>query len=187
MHGPKPTAAVARVSVAKGAPPAAPAPLPLGAATPPNCARPDPALLKTCVALDYKNARLTEEIGHLEDKVKVLQMAMGAAPAAVSAPSPAPRPANATPRVVPLQAKPTKSAPPPAPAFPWLWLALGGALLLGVGARVFHLLRRKAAREREAKAEKASQPAVMPGVKNRLMPEKGELAAAAATADSARE
>jgi hypothetical protein len=68
-----------------------------------------------------------------------------------------------------------------------LWLALGGALLLGVGARVFHLLRRKAAREREAKAEKASQPAVMPGVKNRLMPEKGELAAAAATADSARE
>jgi hypothetical protein len=185
VQAPKPTAAPVRLPVAKVAPPA-PAPLPLGAAKPASCPQPDPAVLKTCVALDYKNARLTEQIGNLEDKVKVLQTAMGAAPSTVSAPSPAPHAANATARVAPHLAKPKKAAPPPEPAFPWLWLALGGALLLGAGVSAL-VLRGKAAREREAKAKKASLPPVMPAVKNRLMPEKGESAGAGPSANSAQE
>jgi hypothetical protein len=105
---------------------------------------------------------LNAHLGQLEDKVKVLQHAMGAAPP----------PEKATARVVPPGTKAKKAARPPEPAFPWLWLALGGAVLLaGVGAAVF-VLRRKAAREREETARRASLPAMMPGVKKRLMPEK---------------
>jgi hypothetical protein len=147
----KSAAALTRAPVAVKVAPAAPAPLPLAAAKPASCPRPDPAILKTCVALDHKNAQLNAHLGQLEDKVEVLQLAMGA---------------------VPPGAKPKRAARPPEPAFPWLWLALGGAVLLaGVGAAVF-VLRRKAAREREETARRASLPAIMPGVKKRLMPEK---------------
>jgi hypothetical protein len=199
----RPTAGVARVPApaAKVAPPSAPAPLPLGAAKPAICVRADPAALKTCVALDYKNAQLTAQIGHLEDKVKVLQIAMRAAPApqhvvptkagthaeplghAATRPSRAPQPETVTARAVAPVAKP-KKVQVPEPGFPWWWLALGGGVLLaGVAASVAVALRRKAAREREAEARKASLPPVMSGVKDRLMPDKG----AAAPAESAQE
>jgi hypothetical protein len=194
----KPTAAVARAPVpaAKVAPPAAPAPLTLSAAKPASCPRPDPAVLKTCVALDYKNAQLNAHIGQLEDKVKVLQIAMGAVPASrhvvsAKAGTHAERlryvaTEKAAARAVAPVAKP-KKAPPSEPAFPWLWLALGGAVLLaGAGAGVF-VLRRKAAREREAKARTASLPPTMPGVKKRLMPDNSAAAGAGAAADTTQE
>jgi hypothetical protein len=162
----KSAAALTRAPVAVKVAPAAPAPLPLAAVKPASCPRPDPAILKTCVALDHKNARLNAHLGQLEDKVKVLQLAMGA---------------------VPPGTKPKKTARPPEPAFPWLWLALGGAVLLaGVGAAVF-VLRRKGAREREETARRASLPAIMPRVKNRLMPEKSAPDQVAAPGDPEQE
>jgi hypothetical protein len=174
---PKAAVSLAPAPAVKAAPPAATAPLPLAAARPASCPRPDPALLKTCVALDYKNAQLNAHLGQLEDKVKVLQRAMGAAP----------HPAKVAARVVPPAAKPKKAAQPAVPAFPWLWLALGGVVLLaGVGGAVF-VVRRKAAREREAKARKAAAPPIMPGVKNRLMPEKSAPDEVAAPAGRAQE
>jgi hypothetical protein len=76
----KSAAALTRAPVAVKVAPAAPAPLPLAAAKPASCPRPGPAILKTCVALDHKNAQLNAHLGQLEDKVKVLQLAMGAVP-----------------------------------------------------------------------------------------------------------
>jgi hypothetical protein len=206
----KPAAPVNRIGApaAKAVPPIALAPSPRSTMPPAawaSCARPDPALLRTCVALDYKNARLTSQIGQLEDKVKLLQLAMGATPAAdhvvpakagthaeplryaasAMAASRAPESAKPAARVV---AKPAQARQPPEPSFPWLWLALGGTVLLaGAGATVFVVLRRKAEQERKAKAMKASLSPIMSGVKNRLVAGKGAPAGADAPADATQE
>jgi pilus assembly protein FimV len=176
----KPAAAAAGVPVpATRARPLAVAMPPLpSAAKPAACPQPDPAVLKTCVALDYKNGQLTAQIGQLEDKVKVLQLAMGPARAGTSVP---------TGRLVPHVARPKKAAPPPEPEFPWLWLALGGAVLLAGGLAALVVRRRKAEQERKAKAMKASLPPIMGSVKNRLKPGKGVAEDAEASADSAQE
>ncbi len=115
-------------------------PLPLAApAAPAACApAPDVDRSTVCAALDYKNAQLREQIGQLEDKVRVLQVALGASPAAVSKPRPLdpnkPHPARRRP------------APEPEASTPWGWIAGGvGAVLALAGAAILVVRRRKRA------------------------------------------
>lgn len=91
-----------------------------------------------CAALDVKNARLREQIGTLEDKVRVLQVALGASPSAVvqdkAAPRGAPRPSRKRP------------APEPEASTPWGWIAGAVIVVLGlVGGALFIWRRRKRA------------------------------------------
>ena len=117
---------------------AAPAPaiaMPPPVAAPGTCApAPQNAPSKVCAALDYKNAQLREQIGQLEDKVKVLQVAMGASPAAVAAPKP-------------VKAKPhkprKKPAPEPVDETPWGWIGGGIAGLLVLAGGILVAKRRK--------------------------------------------
>jgi hypothetical protein len=104
--------------------------------------------IKTCAALDYKNGILTAQIVDLEEKVKLLQMAIEgkkpAAPPPLKLPAKAAAPAS-------IAAKPKVEAKP---SFPWLWVGIGvGALLLASGIG-YWLWRRKKA---------AAVPAPMPG------------------------
>ncbi|WP_306392156.1 hypothetical protein [Telluria beijingensis] len=111
--------------------------LPLAAtALPAACApAPDVDRSTVCAALDYKNTQLREQIGQLEDKVRVLQVALGANPASVSQP-------RAGGPEQPRQAR-RRAAPEPEAATPWGWIAggLGAVLVLAGGALV--LLRRR--------------------------------------------
>lgn len=118
----------------------APAPVPAIALPPPvpapgTCApAPQSAPSKVCAALDYKNAQLREQIGQLEEKVKVLQVAMGASPAAVTAP----KPAKARPH------KPRKKpAPEPVDETPWGWIGGGLAVLLALAGGILVARRRR--------------------------------------------
>ncbi|MBD8628188.1 hypothetical protein IFT64_14735 [Oxalobacteraceae sp. CFBP 8753] len=91
-----------------------------------------------CAALDVKNAQLREQIGTLEDKVRVLQVALGASPSAVVqdkvAPRAAPRPSRKRP------------APEPEASTPWGWIAGAVVAVLAlVGGALFILRRRKRA------------------------------------------
>lgn len=92
--------------------------------------------IKTCTALDYKNAMLTAQIVELEEKVALLQ-------SAVSGPRPAPAP---PPKAVlpPPQTggalKGTQPASPPAGGMLW-WLA-GAAVVALLGALIFVLWRK---------------------------------------------
>lgn len=124
-------------------------PLPLASpATPAACApAPDVDRSTVCAALDYKNAQLREQIGQLEDKVRVLQVALGASPADVSRARPLdpnkPHPARRRP------------APEPEASTPWGWIAGGvGAVLALAGAAILIVRRRK----------RAGQIQPMPGV-----------------------
>ncbi|MEH6436791.1 FimV/HubP-related protein [Massilia sp. DD77] len=95
-----------------------------------------PASPKVCAALDYKNAQLREQIGVLEDKVRVLQVAMGASPAAVTAAKPA-KPKAHKPR--------KKPQPEPVDETPWAWIGGGIAALLALGGGMLVAKRRKKA------------------------------------------
>ena len=91
-----------------------------------------------CAALDVKNAQLREQIVTLEDKVRVLQVALGASPSAVVqdkvAPRAAPRPSRKRP------------APEPEASTPWGWIAGAVVAVLAlVGGALFILRRRKRA------------------------------------------
>ena len=133
----KPAPKVEKAAPAIALPPPVPAP--------DTCApAPQSAPPKVCAALDYKNAQLREQIGHLEEKVKVLQVAMGASPAAVAAP----KPAKAKPH------KPRKKpAPEPVDETPWGWIAGGIAGVLALlGGIVVARRRKKTARPRAAAA-----------------------------------
>lgn len=173
--------APAHVAAARmaGQPSAPPAQLPLHAAAPAACPQPfTSAQVQACVALDGKNAALHEQVGQLEGKVKALQAAMGGVSAVVPA-----RPSEAAP---PGPAAPAKLALPPKPAarneaqnkrqaaqkpLPWLWIGLGAALLAAGGGALFGIRRIRAdkARKAQAKAAIVVTPAVMGGVKSRLM------------------
>lgn len=126
---PKPVAAASLLPVAAFTAPAAPA----------TCAAtPDVDRSTVCAALDYKNAQLRDQIGQLEDKVRVLQVALGANPAAVSKPRPLdpakPHPAR------------RRAAPEPEASAPWGWIAGGiGAMLALAGGALVLLRRRKRA------------------------------------------
>jgi hypothetical protein len=88
-----------------------------------------------CAALDVKNAQLREQIGTLEDKVRVLQVALGASPSAVVQDKVAPR---ATPR--PSRKRP---APEPEASTPWGWIAGAMVAVLGLAGGTLFLLRRR--------------------------------------------
>ena len=118
----------------------APKALPLAAAAAPAACAPAPDVDRStvCAALDYKNAQLREQIGQLEDKVRVLQVALGANPADVGKPRPLdpnkPHPARRRP-----------ASEPEAPT-PWGWIAGGvGAVLALAGAAMLMVRRRKRA------------------------------------------
>ena len=88
-----------------------------------------------CAALDYKGAQLREQIGQLEDKVRVLQVALGANPATVSAPrSGDPAKAHSARR---------RAAPEPEASTPWGWIAGGIVVVLALVGGAFVLLRRR--------------------------------------------
>ncbi|MBQ5948995.1 hypothetical protein [Massilia sp. ST3] len=116
---------------------AAPIVLAPAAPAPGSCAPAvQPASPKVCAALDYKNAQLREQIGVLEDKVKVLQVAMGASPAAVTTPKPA------KPKAHKLRKKPQ---PEPVDETPWGWIGGAVAALVALGGGILVAKRRKKA------------------------------------------
>jgi len=200
---PVPPAAPRKVhvrAVRKAAPVRKPAPAPVAAAPAeaPACAPQAPnEHLNACVALGEKNAALHQQLGKLEEKVKLLQ---GAAPAVVPAaapalaPAPAPAPAAREapkdhPKGAPrIHRKPKKVEPPEAET---PWLPIGGALgaVLAVCALVLAVLRRRKrssfgkipAAHKPAKIPTAGEaepkPHFMAAVKARLMPGKGKEAA----------
>jgi len=180
-------------------PVAAPAAAPVTAAPAeaPACAPQAPSEhANACVALGEKNAALHQQLGKLEEKVKLLQGAAPAAlPAAVPAPAPAPA-AKEAPQAAPkgaprIHRKPKKVEPPQAET---PWLPIGGAIgaVLAIGALALALLRRRKrssfgkipAAHKPAKLPKADEadpkPHFMAAVKARLMPGKGKEAAPAA-------
>jgi hypothetical protein len=116
-----------------------PVALPVSASAPASAATCAPASsvdnATVCAALDVKNAQLREQIGTLEDKVRVLQVALGASPSAVVqdkvAPRAAPRPSRKRP------------APEPEASTPWGWIAGAVVAVLGVAGGTLFLLRRR--------------------------------------------
>jgi len=125
------------------APKAAPKPkvtlpaLPIAAPAVATCASGPAGQPSLCAALDVKNAQLRQQIGALEDKVRVLQVAMGAKPSEVSAPLPAPK-------AHPIRKKP---APPPQEPphddLPWGPIGAAAAALLALAGGLLLLLRRR--------------------------------------------
>jgi len=142
-----PVVAVARP---KPAAPKPPAPRPIPKAEPPKAApvvekpvaeapaacAPQPLPdTNACAVLGAKNTLLREELGQLEDKVKVLQVAMGASASSVMPP------------VKPYKPKKKKAeAPAPEPETPWALIAGGVAAVLALVATVLVLRKRKGAR-----------------------------------------
>jgi len=115
------------VSAAASAPASAPAA---------TCAPSSADSAPVCAALDVKNALLREQIGTLEDKVRVLQVALGANPSAVVQDKVA----------KPATSRPSRKRPAPEPeaSTPWGWI--GGAvvaILVLVGGVLVILRRRK--------------------------------------------
>jgi hypothetical protein len=138
----------------------------LPAAPSASCARPEALPQpKACVALDYKSAQLKAQIGQLEDKVRVLQVALGAAPAAVM---PAAGPSDPS---GPAEPEDGYAA---GEDLPWLWLAIGGGALLAAGGGAAMIARRrrakKAAKAKQLRAVLPLQQGFMAGVKKRLIP-----------------
>jgi hypothetical protein len=95
------------------------------------------AQIKACSEMDYKNGLLSAQIVELEDKVKLLQLAMDgkaeAPPAAKKAappPPPPPKPA-------------AKATHKEEGAFPWLLVGGGVALLALIGGAVWFMLSRR--------------------------------------------
>lgn len=149
-HPATPATPVVAEKVAPAPEPAAATPVSTPVSKPLPVALPAPASAATCApassvdsatmcaALDVKNAQLREQIGTLEDKVRVLQVALGASPSAVVqdkvAPRAAPRPSRKRP------------APEPETSTPWGWIAGAVVAVLGlVGGALFLLRRRKRA------------------------------------------
>lgn len=117
---------------------AAPLPLPAPAAAPATCAPASSAgQSQVCAALDVRNAQLREQIGVLEDKVKVLQVAMGASPSSVIKPLssdlPKPHPAR----------KRHEREPEPDAGTPWGLIGAGVGALLALAGGAFVLVRRR--------------------------------------------
>lgn len=111
-----------------------PTPAPAGAA----CAPQPRQEVDACVVLGAKNALLREQLGNLEDKVRLLQVAAGAAPA----------PAAQAVKV--HKPKKKKPEPPPEPGTPWLLVGAGAGALALLAGLVLVLRRRKAARRKDS-------------------------------------
>jgi pilus assembly protein FimV len=111
-----------------------PAPAPAGGA----CAPQPRQQVDACVVLGAKNAMLHEQLGQLEDKVRVLQVAAGAAPA------------SAVQAVKVHKPKKKKPEPPPEPGTPWLLVGAGAGVLALLAGLVFVLRRRRAAQRKDS-------------------------------------
>ena len=144
MHEPhRPAGPAEQGSGAHGAKPDAPATG--AAAVPAACAVPAAdAQANACAVLGAKNEALRQELGQLEEKVKVLQVATGVKPAAAADVDAGPRP-DAKPLPAPrIHRKPKPAAPPEEPT-PWLPIAGGMAALLALAGGGVLLRRRRAA------------------------------------------
>ena len=136
---------------------------------------------QACAVLGAKNDALRQELGQLEEKVKVLQVATGVKSAAEAAAQDASKPdaqAKPAPRI---QRKP-KPTPPPEEPTPWLAIAGGVAVVLALLGAAVLLRRRRAqagkvlrtAREPEVvvlpqDGAAQAKPGLMAAVKARLM------------------
>lgn len=139
------------------------------------------AQIGTCAAIDAKNAALSAQIVDLEEKVRVLTVAMkaGAAPAAVAAPVVKPAPVKLEP-LKPMGAPSEK----PVGKTPWLFIGIASAVVLAlVGVLAFFLLRKRKAGK--GRAAPRSGAGLIASVKNRLMPAKKAKAAVPAEAEPA--
>lgn len=124
--------------------------------------------IKTCTALDYKNAMLTAQIVELEEKVALLQSAVSGPP-----PAPAPPPkALLPPPQSGVALKDTQAASPPADGTLW-WLAGAGVVAL-LGALIFVLWRKMSG------AAPLPMPKFFSELKNRLSRKKAVPEAALA-------
>jgi pilus assembly protein FimV len=200
---PAPVAAPLPVPVALPAAPAqppvkAPTPVPVMAESPrPPVLRPAPvacvqqftaAQIGTCAAIDAKNAALRAQIVDLEEKVRVLTLAMHTAPAPAAAAVPAVKPPPV--KQPPVKAPPVKlkpmGAPPDKPAgkTPWLFIGIAGAAVCAlIGVLVFFLLRkRKAGKGRRSPR---TGPGLIASVKSRLVPARKAPAASSAEVEPA--
>ena len=122
---------------------------PAAEAAPGACvAQPAPSV-DACVVLGAKNAMLREQLGQLEDKVKVLQVAMGAPASAVMPP------------VKPYKPKKKKAEPPPEVGTPWGLVAGGGAAVLALLAAAL-LLVRVLRRRKGARPQRQAGPGTGP-------------------------
>lgn len=116
----------------------APLPLPAPAAAPATCTPASSAeQSQVCAALDVRNAQLREQIGVLEDKVKVLQVAMGASPSSVIKPLSSDLPKPRPPR------KRHEPEPEPNAGTPWGLIGAGVGALLALAGGAFVLVRRR--------------------------------------------
>jgi len=131
-----------------------------GAVKPAACSpAPTGAELNACAVLGAKNEALRHELGQLEDKVKVLQVANGLTPAEESE-AESLQEAQAKPKAAPrIHRKPKVEAPPEAPL---PWLAIGGALagVLALAGLALALLRRRRAKASQV-LEQAREPEVV--------------------------
>lgn len=113
--------------------PAEPIPLKLDPAPAGGACAPQPRQqVDACVVLGARNAMLREQLGQLEDKVKLLQVAMGAPPASAVQPAKVHKP------------KKKKPEPPPEEGSPWLLAGAAGGVLALLAGLVLALRRRKA-------------------------------------------
>ncbi len=107
---------------------------PVAEAAPAACAPQPVPDANACMVLGAKNTMLREQLGQLEDKVKVLQVAMGAPASAVMPP------------VKPYKPKKKKAEPPPPETgTPWALVGGGVVAVLALLAGLLVLRRRKAA------------------------------------------
>lgn len=132
------------------------------AAAPASCAAQAlEAQTNACAVLGAKNDALRQELGQLEEKVKVLQVASGVKSAAEATAQSAPKP-DEKPKSAPrIHRKPKPAAPPEEP-MPWLAIAGGIAALLALLGGVVLLRRRRAAAARVLTPAREPEVVVLP-------------------------
>jgi pilus assembly protein FimV len=122
------------------------------------------AQIGTCAALDAKNAALSAQIVELEEKVRLLTVAVHARTAE-------PPLIKAIPAQLAPMAPSDVPATKPAAATPWLFIAIASAIVLSlVGVLVYFLLRKRKAAK--AKSGVKAGAGFIASVKNRLLPAK---------------
>ncbi|MEW6761157.1 MAG: hypothetical protein AB1437_10055 [Pseudomonadota bacterium] len=144
----------------------------VAAAAPAACAPQPVPDTNACVVLGAKNVMLREQLGQLEDKVKVLQVAMGAPASAV------------VPPVKPYKPKKKKAEPPPPePGTPWALIGGGVVAVLALLAALLVLRRRKGAARPGRRAE--PKVGLLPRLKARFRRKPAPVKAAEPTLDEA--